>query len=371
MPYRRHRDLNPGHFLGDVWHPYLSLDQYSTSIFPATVATGERSSLLQQGQADFMWRDTFVRVLVVGAGAIGGYFGGRLLQAGNSVTFLVRRRRARELAAYGLVIRSPYGDAFLKDPPIVLADEIDHTYDLVLLSCRSYDLSDAIQSLIPAVGPQTVILPLVNGMRHLEMLDAQFGTELVLGGLCTIRVSMNEQCEVVQSQSTQSLLFGERDGRISGRSQEIARLIETGRFNGALSGNILQEMWEKWVFLASLAASTSLMRSTISNIVAASGGKEFMEALIRECVALAGAHGYPPRRCFLEQKISLLTARDSNITTSVFRDMQAGLQVEVDHVIGDLITRAETAGVPVPLLRVAHTHLKVYELDSQEERLDE
>lgn len=318
-----------------------------------------------------MWRKTFVRVLVVGGGAIGGYFGGRLLQAGNGVTFMVRRRRARELAAYGLVIRSPHGDACLKDPPIVLADEIDQTYDLVLLSCRAYDLGEAIRSFTPAVGPHTIILPLVNGMRHLEMLDAQFGKGQVLGGLCNIWVSMNEKCEIEQSQSTQSLLFGERDGRTSVRSQEVARLIETGRFNGALSGNIMQDMWEKWTYLAALAASTSLMRSTISNIVAASGGKEFMVELIKECVAIAVAHDYSPRRCVLEQKISLLTARDSHITASMFRDMEAGLPIEVDNVIGDLIARAEAAKVSVPLLRVAHTHLKVYELDSQEERLDE
>src|SRR5689334_16564419 len=141
-----------------------------------------------------------MRVLVVGAGAIGGYFGGRMLQAGRDVTFLVRPRRAGELAASGLVIKSPLGDITLKNPPTVQADTLKDAFDVVLLSCKAYDLEDAIASFAPAVGPKTSIVPLLNGMRHLDVLDQKFGHDRVLGGLCSIAATLNEKREVVQLQ---------------------------------------------------------------------------------------------------------------------------------------------------------------------------
>src|SRR6201994_2592603 len=122
-----------------------------------------------------------MRTLVVGAGAIGGYFGGRMLQSGRDVTFLVRPKRASELASAGLVIKSPNGDVTLKNPPTVQADSIKDKFDVVVLSCKAYDLEDAINSFAPAVGPQTAIIPLLNGMLHLDILDKEFGKERVLG----------------------------------------------------------------------------------------------------------------------------------------------------------------------------------------------
>src|SRR6266481_4605939 len=162
-----------------------------------------------------------MRVLVVGAGAIGGYFGGRMLQAGRDVTFLVRPRRAAELTDAGLVIKSPNGDVTLKNPPAVQADKLSEKFDVVLLSCKAFDLDDAIKSFAPAVGPQTAILPLLNGMRHLDVLDGKFGRERVLGGLCAIAVTLNEAREVVQLAPMQSLGFGERDGGHSDRVRAI------------------------------------------------------------------------------------------------------------------------------------------------------
>src|SRR6202051_162110 len=166
-----------------------------------------------------------MRVLVVGAGAIGGYFCGRLLQAGRDVTFLVRPKRASELAGAGLVIKSPNGDVTLKNPPAVQADKLADKFDVVLLSCKAFDLDDAIKSFAPAVGPQTVILPLLNGMVHLDVLDQKFGRERVLGGLCAIAVTLNDRREVVQLQPMQSLTFGERDGEMSGRGRAMDREV--------------------------------------------------------------------------------------------------------------------------------------------------
>jgi 2-dehydropantoate 2-reductase len=301
-----------------------------------------------------------MRVLVVGAGAIGGYFGGRLLEAGRDVTFLVRPRRAAELASAGLVIKSPNGDVTMRNPPAVQADQLKEKFDVVFLSCKAFDLEDAIKSFAPAVGPQTAIIPMLNGMRHLDILDAKFGRERVLGGLCAIVVTLNDKREVIQLQPQQSLGFGERDGKMSDRVRAIAEVFAS--ISGAVASEyIIQDMWEKWVFLASVAGSTCLMRGPIGSILAAPGGKDFLLGILDECGAVAAAEGHAPRAPSLERTRGMLTAEGSPITASMFRDIKVGAPVEADHVIGDLIARGDAAKVPVPKLRTAYTHLKVYE----------
>lgn len=302
-----------------------------------------------------------MRILVVGAGAIGGYFGGRLLQAGRDVTFLVRPRRASELASAGLVIKSPNGDVTLKAPPAVQADKIGGPFDVVLLSCKAFDLEDAINSFAPAVGQDTSIVPVLNGMRHLDTLDQKFGAGRVLGGLCAIAATLNEKREVVQLQPMQSITYGERDGSLSDRVRAIDETFKSGIAGANASQNILQDMWEKWVFLAALAAATCLMRGSVGNILAAPGGTEFMLGILDECSETAAVSGHPPAGPFFERVKGMLTAEGSPMTASMFRDLNAGLPVEADHVIGDLIARADAAKVPVPKLRIAYTHLKAYE----------
>jgi 2-dehydropantoate 2-reductase len=302
-----------------------------------------------------------MRILVVGAGAIGGYFGGRLLQSGADVTFLVRPRRAGELASAGLVIKSPTGDVTLKKPPTVQADTLKRHFDVVLLSCKAYDLEDAIASFAPAVGPDTAVIPMLNGMKHLDVLDAKFGRARVLGGLCAIAATLNEKREVVQLQPMQSLTFGERDGGSSERVRAIFEIFQRGNFNAAASEHVMQDMWEKWVFLASLAASTTLMQAPVGVILAAPGGKDFLLGMLDECSAIAAAAGYAPAGPFFQRVSGLLTTEGSPMTASMFRDLKQGLPVEADHVIGDLVVRADAAKVPVPKLRTAYTHLKTYE----------
>ena len=303
-----------------------------------------------------------MRILVVGAGAIGGYFGGRLLQAGRDVTFLVRPKRAAELAGDGLVIKSPNGDVTLKNPPAVQADKLKENFDVVLLSCKAFDLDDAIKSFAPAVGPQTSIIPLLNGMRHLDVLDENFGKDSVLGGQCGIAVTLDEHRHVVQLTPVfQSLSFGERDGTLSNRVSAIAETFSTGNIGSQASENIMQEMWEKWVLLTTLASSTSLMRATVGHILAAPGGRDFMLGVRDECSAVAKAADHAPREAFLTRITGMLTTEGSPLTASMFRDIKAGAPVEADHVVRDMIARGDAAKVPVPKLRTAYTHLKAYE----------
>jgi len=166
---------------------------------------------------------------------------------------------------------------------------------------------------------------------------------------------------VVQLAPMQSLHFGERDGRKSERVRAISEIFVSGNFGAAASEHILEDMWEKWVFLASLAASTSLMRTSVGNILAAPGGKDFLLGVLDECGAIATAEGYPPGGPSFQRTRGLLTTEGSAMTASMFRDIKAGLPVEADHVIGDLVSRADAAKIPVQRLRIAYTHLKAYE----------
>jgi 2-dehydropantoate 2-reductase len=302
-----------------------------------------------------------MRILVVGAGAIGGFFGGRMLQAGQDVTFLVRPRRASELANAGLVIKSPNGDVTLKNPPTVQADKLTEKFEVVLLSCKAFDLGDAIKSFAPAVGPQTSIIPLLNGMLHLNLLDEKFGGGRVLGGLCAIAATLSEKREVVQLTPMQSLNFCERDGKMSDRVRAISEDFTSGNFGSVASENVVQEMWDKWVFLATLAACTCLMRTSVGNIVASPGGRDFILGMLDEASAVATAEGHAPSAPFIQRIRGMLTTEGSQMTASMFRDINAGAPVEADHVIGDLIARGEVKKVSVPRLRTAYTHLKAYE----------
>src|SRR5580704_4003416 len=297
-----------------------------------------------------------MRTLVVGAGAIGGYFGGRLLEAGRDVTFLVRPRRAEELADSGLRIRSRLGDATILKPPTTLATNLRSTFDLVLLSCKAYDLAGAMASFAPAVGPETAILPLLNGMRHLDILDDKFGPERVLGGECVIAATLNDKREIVHLNDSHAVSFGERDGSMSDRVMAIARLMDGARFDHRASPHIVLEMWEKWVFLATLAGSTCLLRATIGDISAAPGGKDLVLGLFEECRSIAAAQGYPPRVSFIEPTRATLTAKGSPLTASMLRDIEAGAPIEADHIIGDLLARGHTT-----LLPIVYCGLKAYE----------
>ena len=305
-----------------------------------------------------------MRVLVVGAGAIGGYFGGRLLQAGRDVTFLVRPRRAQELADTGLIIKSPRGDISIRKPATILSQNIGHPFDLVLLSCKAYDLAGAIDSFAAAVGPETLVLPLLNGMRHLDMLDERFGRSHILGGQCIIAATLDSQRAVVHLNDTHKLAFGERDGVNSDRIHRVASILERAGFDASLSEHIVQEMWEKWVFLATLASVTCLMRAPIGDIVASPGGSELIRCLLEECRSIAEGEGHAPRAAFLEQARAALTAAGSPLTASMFRDVEANAPVEADHIVGDLLRRRRAVlpnGNHLPHLATAYTHLKAYE----------
>jgi 2-dehydropantoate 2-reductase len=301
-----------------------------------------------------------MRILIIGAGAVGGYFGGRLAQAERDVTFLVRPARAKQLNRDGLRIISPHGDAVL-NPKLVSAEEIDTPYDLVFVSVKAYALDAAMNDFAAAVGPETMILPVLNGMRHVDLLAKRFGEHAVIGGVCLVAAEIDERGRIVQLADVQQLVYGERNGERTPRLKMLDATLEGAGFEARLSTDIMQEMWEKWIQLASLGAITCLMRGTIGDIVAAPGGAELSMKMLDESAAVATACGHKPSEDFLSRNATAMTAPGSSLTSSMYRDLRKGAPVEANHILGDFIERGSAHGVAAPLLKAAFVNLRVYQ----------
>jgi 2-dehydropantoate 2-reductase len=301
-----------------------------------------------------------MRILVIGAGAVGGYFGGRLHEAGRDVSFLVHNRQAETLRAHGLRIVSPYGDATIH-PRLVLAHEISGKYDLILLCVKAYSLDAAMDDFARAVGANTMILPLLNGMRHIDLLAHRFGDGNVIGGVCLIVAEMDKDNRILQLTKTQQLVYGERGGKISARMETLHQTMQGAKFEAKISQNIDQEMWEKWVMLSSLGAATCLMRGNIGEIEAVSGGTGVAMGILAECSAIAAACGHAPSDAFLTRAEKIMTTPGSTLTSSMYRDLIKKGRVEVDQILGDLLDRGRKLSLESPLVEAAYINLRIYQ----------
>lgn len=301
-----------------------------------------------------------MRILIVGAGAVGGYFGGRLTEAGRDVTFLVRPSRAKQLSQDGLRIISPHGNAVIT-PKLISADQIDTPYDLVLVSVKAYALEAAMNDFAAAVGPETMILPVLNGMRHVHLLTKRFGEHPVIGGVCLVAAEIDGEGRIVQLADFQQLVYGERNGETTSRLTTLDATLRGAGFDARLSTDIMQAMWKKWVQLASLGAITCMMRGTIGEIVAAPGGAELSLKVLDESAAVATACSHEPSAASLSRHAAAMTASRSPLTSSMYRDLRKGAPVEADHILGDFIERGHAHGVATPLLKAAFVNLRVYQ----------
>ena len=302
-----------------------------------------------------------MKILILGAGGIGGYFGGRLAQSGADVTFLVRPKRREQLARDGLAIESPLGDARI---PVrtVLAGEVRPDYDLVLFTCKAYDLDSAMEAIAPAMASEScAVLPMLNGLAHFERLDARFGREKVIGGTCQINATLKPDGTVVHGDSLQRILFGERGGARTPRVQALADALARTKIDWTLSEDIEQDLWEKIVFLCALASCTCLFRGNVREIVAAAGGREAMERALAANAEIAKREGHAPRAKMLQFAKERLTDPEGLWSASMLRDLEAGKPVEGDHIVGWMLDRARAHGVDDTILSLAYAHLKAYE----------
>ncbi len=303
-----------------------------------------------------------MRILVLGAGALGGYFGGRLLQGGAAVTFLVRPGRAAQLAREGLVIESPFGP--LRRPvETIAAEALGPGWDLVLLTCKAYDLDPAIAAIRPAMEPgRTAVLPVLNGLAHLEALRAAFGEAAVLGGLAKIQAMLAPNGTVRHLNDWRYLTFGELDGRMSARVAALAGIA--ARAPGVVAEavpDVVFRMWEKLVHLGTAAIGTVLMRANTGEIARSPGGVAFMHRMLDRNAAIAAAHGHPMRPAYIEEFRQVFADTAGLYATSMLRDLEAGGRIEADHILGFLLGAARRAGLPDEVHEAAYLHAKAFE----------
>jgi len=301
-----------------------------------------------------------VRFLVLGAGAVGGYFGGRLAEADRDVTFLIRPARAALLAEHGLRVASLLGD-FTVRPQLVTADRLGGAYDLILLTAKHYDLDQAIETIRPAVGPRTAVLPLLNGLVHLDRLAAVFGSEAILGGVAYVGASLQPDGSIRHHNRLSGIAFGERSGGVSARTRAISAEFANTKVSAPPSENVMLDMWEKFVMITTMAGMNCLMRGTIGEIAATEDGAALTLDLFAENRAVAEAAGYPLRAAYIEQISKMLTEKGSLNNASMHHDLAHGSRTEAEWIIGDMRRRAAALGVATTLLRTAYAHLQVYE----------
>ncbi|WP_345816950.1 ketopantoate reductase family protein (plasmid) [Paraburkholderia sp. PREW-6R] len=312
-----------------------------------------------------------MKILVVGAGALGGYFGARLLENGADVTFLLRAGRARQIANSGLIVHSPFGDTVIKNPQVVSRESLAAApthYDVIVVGCKAYDLDDTMDAFAPAVRADTAIVPLLNGIAHLARLRARFSDANVLGGYCLISAALDQAGHIHHLNDSHQLYFGELDGALSDRVQHLRQCFAGARCEAIASERIVERMWEKWVQIATAAGMTTLMRASIGTIVS-SGGASFARALFDECAAIASKAGYPLSEEAANRISSVVTDASSLVTASMMKDMERLAQVEADHLIGELIelrdnaesTRSATTADQISLLDLVMLNLRAYQ----------
>ncbi|WP_446040263.1 ketopantoate reductase family protein [Streptomyces sp. SID1121] len=299
-----------------------------------------------------------MKTLVVGAGAVGGFVGARLLQAGRDADLLVRPRRAGQLRERGLRVLDGDRAEVVSATPVT-ADTLTEPYDLVLLSVKPDALSAAMDDIAPAVGPGTALVPFLNGITHLDVLTRRFGTA-VLGGTLRVATELGTDGDIRQYAPGGQIEIGELDGRTSGRADEVAATLSIPDFTVTVTADIVGAMWGKWVMIATVGAITSLARGTVGDVVAVTGGTEFAAATLDEAASVAAAAGHGLDESAHTALRRLVTAAGSPMTSSLSRELAAGRPTEVENVLGDLVRRGRDAGVPVPRLEAAALSLRAH-----------
>jgi 2-dehydropantoate 2-reductase len=301
-----------------------------------------------------------MRILCLGAGAIGGYFGGRLVEAGADVTFLVREHRQKILAENGLRIESPFGD-FAGPVNAVTKAEVTGAFDLVLLTCKAYDLSLAMEAIVPAVGKGTAILPLLNGIAHIDLLNEKFGRAHVLGGVAKIGVTLTPEGVIKHLNDWRYITFGEQDGTLSPRVLALKAVFDKTSVDAAAVPNIMQIMWEKIVHLSTIAGMTSTMRASVGEIARTRCGASLMLEFLERNAAIAREEGFTPSDKFMAEYRALFSDPQSKYTASLLRDIERGNAIEAEHIIGFMLDKANAYKVDSTLHRIVYTHLQSYE----------
>lgn len=302
-----------------------------------------------------------MRILVLGAGAIGGYYGGRLVEHGADVTFLVRPARRATLERDGLNIRSQYGD-FHGAVKTVTQEELGEHFDIVLLTSKAYDLDSAIEAIRPAVGPNTAVLPLLNGMAHIDKLNATFGADRVLGGLAKIIVTLDKDGTIQHLNDWCYIKFGEQSGVMSDRVLALQRAFPLDSVKASAVPDIMHNLWEKFVHLSTVATVTTLLRASVGEIASVPGGTNFFYQVLAVHAQVAAREGYPMTDAFLAEYRALFANKESAYVPSILRDLERKSAIEGEHIVGYMLARIREHGLDDTVHRICWLNLQTYEV---------
>ncbi|MCF6093049.1 ketopantoate reductase family protein [Microaerobacter geothermalis] len=307
-----------------------------------------------------------MNILILGAGAVGGYFGGRLLQSGADVTFLVRKKREEQLRGNGLVIKSVHGDFSTSVKTLTAGQGAGRSFDLIILSTKAYHFDNAIRDVEPYVSSHTMLLPLLNGYSHIETLQDRFGKEKVLGGLCFIESTLNEEGEIIHTSQRHDVVFGELNREITPRVKQVESIMDQANFTSKLSGDIVTEMWNKYIFITALSGMTTLFNSSMGPILESPYGKELYLQLLNELSQVALSHGVCLDEKVVDHNFNAAASMGFHMKSSMLRDMEKKMQVEAEHLQGEFLRLASRYKLNTPILKVAYNNLKVYEVKLRE-----
>ena len=303
-----------------------------------------------------------MRIAIIGAGGVGGYFGARVQQAGADVHFVARGAHLAALRSSGLTVESPLGDLHL--PRINVTDNPADigTADLVWLSVKLWDMEGAIRSMRPLIGPDTGIISFQNGVQKDDLLRAAFGERAVMGGVAYIATNIDRPGVIKHTGTMQRLIFGEYDGRRSTRAEALLDFCVRGGINAELSDDVRRAIWEKFVFLVGLSGSTTTMRETIGPIRSNPRSRAFLSDLMRETVAVGRALGVALPADYADQRLAFVDGLPEVMTSSMHHDLKAGKRLEVSWLSGGVAQLGEKAGVPTPMNRAVWEILALHEM---------
>jgi 2-dehydropantoate 2-reductase len=301
-----------------------------------------------------------MRVLCLGAGAIGGFYGARLIEAGADVTFLVRPRREKELAEHGLQLESAFGNFAA---PVRAVTEVGpgEGFDIVLLTAKAYDLASATEAIAPAVGSNTAVLPLLNGVSHIEFLNKKFGQSRVLGGVAKIAVTLTPTGVIKHLNDWRYISFGEQTGHLTPRVLALKEVFDKSSVVANAVPNIMQVMWEKIVHLATIAGMTCLMRASVGEIARTRDGIALMLDFLKRNADIAERAGYPVSDTFMAEYHQLFSDKNSTYTASMLRDIEKEGPIEADHIIGFMLDKALAFNIDPSLHKIVYINVQSYE----------
>jgi 2-dehydropantoate 2-reductase len=298
-----------------------------------------------------------MKLLIVGAGGIGGYYGSKLMLAGADVTYLLREKRQAHIEKHGLVVETPQG-SYTVNPKTITAQELQPIYDLIILAPKAFDLEDSLQA-ISGASSQGFILPFLNGLAHIEQLDRLFGRERVIGGIAHIAATITETGAVKQLTDLHVLTVGARTPSQEAVAKEFYGLCQKTDFNAVYSDNIEQALWDKWTFLSTLAGMTTLCNGSIGEIITTPYGEALTNTMYQQCCAIAEAHGYAIADGVQTKSIEMLTLAGSPMTASMLRDLNAGNKTEHAHILLEMINKAQSKQLDCDLIKMAYTHIEL------------